>query len=114
LNRPLTWLEWVGPENEGDEELRKEIYPGKQYNEFNIFVYKEHPLLEEYDIKYIGNLSARVGAYQIDFRNIFKIECKPEYDIRAFKLLQLSKQARNDLRLKMTNYFGRTPDEDLV
>jgi hypothetical protein len=54
----------------------------------------------------------------IDFRRICRIECNeivtPEQAPLKTKVLQISIETRRELRDKLTWYFGRVPEEDMV
>ena len=70
----------------------------------------------------------RSGYYYIDFRYIAKVKCaciaheeekKPNYEallvkMLSTKILELSIEARSDLRNKLAFYFLRVPEEDLI
>ena len=54
----------------------------------------------------------------IDFRNIYKLSCEkiitPKDAPLESKCLQLSIQARSDLRTKIADYYARVPKEDEI
>lgn len=101
-----------------DEKKTEELTEGKQYAFYHYFIYKEHEYFPEYIMR-----KQQTRYYMIDFRKIFSINCTdlifkkngeiPEKIFNA-KILQLSVAARDDLRNKIVNYFGRIPDEDLM
>ena len=55
--------------------------------------------------------------YMIDFRNTYKLDCEkivsPKDAPLEAKVLELSIEARADLRNKIAFYYGRTPQEDI-
>ncbi len=87
------------------------------YAFLELFVYAPHALLPEYDIRG-RNVAARVCYYMINFRRIYRVECdqvvNPKQVPLAAKRLQLSVEARCELRNKMAYYFGRPAEEDQV
>jgi len=99
-----------------DEKKIEELIEGKQYAFFHYFIYNEHDYFSTYTKR-----KHQTSYYMIDFRKIFSINCtdlkikksgKIPDNIFEAKILQLSVNARNDLRNKLVNYFGRIPDED--
>jgi len=118
INREMTIQEAIGPkkwQEISDEEKAQQLAqsPGKQYTILNEFVYEKHDLLPEYEIKYKKQM-ANINYYMIDFRNICKVQKSPDIEPSAIKLLQLSIQARAELRDKLAHYFGRRPEEDAM
>jgi hypothetical protein len=100
------------------EERLKRMASGEAYSFVELFVYEEHELLPKYSVNMKGKPNIETGCYMIDFRNIFKVQCKKiikseQAPIEA-KVLQLSIGARSELRDKLSFYFGRTPEEDVI
>lgn len=85
----------------------------------NLFVYKKHDLFPPYPLK-----GKEINYYMIDFRNTFKLNCEmiktqdgkqQEFNqITNSKCLQLSIEARSQLRDKLSYYYGREPEEDKI
>lgn len=120
-----------------DDEKTQFLNDIEEYAYKNIFVYKEHPLFDEYEItrkcrfeevidpntklpKYneVGNtFKFRTRNYMTDFKNIRHIDCekiveseKPiDEAILDSIVLQLSDATRAELRSKMGDYFARIP-----
>ena len=118
INRVMTIQEAIGPEKwkkMSDEEKTKHLAtsPDKKYIGVNEFVYEEHDLLPEYEIKY-NKQTANTNYYMIDFREICRVQKPSDVEPSAIKRLQLSVQTRAELRDKLAHYFGRKPDEDAV
>lgn len=118
MNRKMTIQQAIGPEQWeriSDEEKAQRLAhsPGKQYIILNEFVYEKHDLLPEYELTYKHN-KVTINYYMIDFRNICRVQKSSDVNPSAIKLLQLSIQARAELRDKLAHYFGRRPEEDVV
>jgi len=116
LNREMTIQEAIGPEKwkEMSDEQQAEYlskHSRKLFNQSNEFVYDKHDLLPGYEIKY-KQQRTELNYYKIDFRQIFKVEFDINSTAPAIKYLQLSVQARAELRDKLSHYFGRPPEED--
>lgn len=119
MNREMTIQEAVGPEmwkKMSDEDRAQRLIsdPGRSLFLLNEFVYDKHDLLPEYESKYKKE-RAELNSYMIDFREIYKVQ----FDIKstapsAIKYLQLSVQARAELRDKLSQYFGRSPEEEQI
>lgn len=85
----------------------------KSYTEYNIFIYDVSDSLPEYKSRHL-----QTRYYMIDFTKQFSINSQiikrnlnPE-DLVKIKKLELSKFAREDLRLKLAYYYSRRPSED--
>lgn len=108
---PQAWEKM--PEKQRSERMAK----GHAYGFVELFVYKEHLIFPEYTVhKKEGPLNTK--HYMIDFRNAFRVNCskikKPDNVPIETKVLQLSIDARSELRDKISSYYTRLPDEDLV
>ncbi len=120
INREMTIQEASGPEKwEKMSDDKKAEYldksPGKDYINLHEFVYEKHDLLEEYEIRYKDKQEAKTNYYVLDFRNIYKVQFDFSGTVSStIKYLQLSIQAREELRDKLSNYFGRSPEQDIV
>jgi len=97
------------PQPEKDKILQSE----KGYTLLEWFIYEQHDLFPQYELRGIDT-----KYYMIDFRNIYKINCSqiktPEKVPIESKVLELSIQARANLREKLSYYYGRVPEEDLL
>lgn len=121
------------------EDKQELINARPQHNLLNYFVYKEHDMfspytvkrelvyeekiapdnLPEYEIRK-EELEFQTRYYMIDFKSIYHINCrkilKPDKEldetILKSKVLQLSIGTRNELRDKLSFYYGNPPDED--
>jgi hypothetical protein len=96
------------------EEKSRRIKEGKVYVVRDCFVYEQHDLLQKYPLD--DKTPTMMGHYMVDFKCICRIECDQiNRDSGAppgIKLLQLTKEARQELRDKLVSYFGRIPEED--
>ncbi len=93
------------------EEMKAEkMSEGMAYAFLSYFVYGKHDLFEEYELKN-KDMKILTQYYMIDFRRIYSIKMPPE-EIRKAKRLQLSILSREELRNKLSHFFGRRPKED--
>jgi len=118
INRELTIQESIGPEKWqelSDEEKTQYLAqsPGKEYMALHFFAYDRHDLLPEYELKY-KKRKASINYYMIDLRNICRVQIPSDINPLSIKILQLTIQARNELREKLSYYFGRRPEEDAL
>jgi hypothetical protein len=93
------------------DEKQKRLSASKGYAALEYFIYEKHHLFQEY---LLGNLTTQY--YMIDFRNIFKVNSdripnQKQAPLEA-KCLQLSVNARKELREKLSYYFFRAAPED--
>lgn len=99
------------------EEKQRHLEEGYGYAFVNLFVYEKNDLFPKYTIHRKGK-NIETNYYMIDFKNTFKLNCKkiktPKEAPLESKRLQLSKQARTELRDKIAYYYGRTPKEDMI
>ena len=104
-----------------DEEKAKRLAKGSAYTFAEFFIYAEHDLIQpRYTVTYRGT-EYDIGSYAVDFRRSFRISCQlvkssnegpADPKLLNSKILQLSIDAREDLRLKMASYYNRRPVED--
>lgn len=110
LNLPDDELAKITPEEKAAT-LSKE----PEYEFVELFVYAENEIFPIYEVKY-KDQSVNTRCHMIDFRDIHRIDCKvitkDDISACAVKCLQLSLEARNDLRGKIVNYFNRAPEVD--
>lgn len=107
----VTLADW----NRMEQERRDVLSAARSvYALLDRFIYAPHELLKPYILK-----GRDVGHYMIDFRDTRKVNCdgivsneKEPVALFPGKLLQLSIETRQELRLKMVEYFGRIPEED--
>ncbi|WP_076003427.1 hypothetical protein [Dehalogenimonas formicexedens] len=102
------------------EKARREL-EGTTFAFVELFIYDKHASLPSYDINKRSKNSEdsiSINHYMIDFRNIFKINCKsinsPTAAPLESKYLQLSPEGRSELRIKLARFFSRIPAEDAV
>ena len=102
-----------------DDEKRKKKNEGKALVFIDKYFYKSHDFFEKYEIHLRGE-EFFIDDYVIDFKDTFRIKCnkiiyqKVHTDILSAKSLELSKKARNDFRIKLSSYYARIPDEDII
>jgi len=119
INRETTIQNALGPEiwaSMSDEQQAEKLAqsPGKRYMMDDFFAYDKHDLLAEYELRYKEGMKELINYYMIDFRNICRVQTATDNDPTSTKRLQLSIQARRELRDKLAHYFGRKPEEDAV
>ena len=99
------------------EEKEKRLKEGFTYASVALFIYEKNDLFEPYLFNIEGE-EIETKYYMIDFRNIYKINCNkiisPKKSPLESKCLQLSIQARSELRDKIAYYFARVPEEDQI
>lgn len=121
INRPMTPEQAVPPSQwerlpPPEKEKRKDV--GFRFAFVEQFVFDEHPFFPQYF------LSARLGEkmeirmHMVDFRHSFSVRCDKitnnSSPFENIKLLQLSIEARAELRNKMASFYSRVPEEDSV
>ncbi len=120
INRKMESQQALSPDDwETLPEVEKQIRleEGLQYALLNIFIYDANPIFDEYTLK-----GKNIRNYMIDFKNIYKVKCdlikRPEElhesPILDSKVLQLSIDARSQLRNKIAHYYSRAPIEDIL
>ena len=89
---------------------------GKAYAFLDLFVYEKDNLFTPYYLNKQENIET--NCYMIDFKNIYKVKCEKINSRNNApidsKCLQLSIQARKELRNKISYYYGRPPEEDNI
>lgn len=74
--------------------------------------------IKKYTINIRDKKNIETNYYMVDFKNIFKINCKKILSSvnspLNIKKLQLSIQVRGELRDKLSYYYGRIPKEDKI
>jgi len=122
LNRPLMPEQSVPPEAwarmSEEEKQRRFGFPyAPHYALLNYFVYAGHDLLPKY-VFTSGQGPLEANHYMVDFRRISPLDWKKIVDAKKspmeVKVLQLTIEARKQLRDKLASYFARVPDEDQV
>lgn len=120
INREMEPQQAVPPDvwdRFGMEERQRRLGEGKGYAFIELFVYAENEMLPRYTVhRKQGNIET--GYYMIDFRSVYRLNCDsivtPENSPLKSKCLQLSLQARSELRDKIASYFSRVPLEDSI
>lgn len=97
------------------EQQESRMAEGFSYALVDFFIYSAHDLLETYSIPTRGEpIETRI--YMVDFRHITRITCdqivRAQTEPFSNKLMQLSIEARGELRRKIVNYYSRVPRED--
>ena len=124
LNHSMSPQEAVSPDmwdkmSEDEKQRKLDLSHLKSFAFVEYFIYAPHDLLPEYELKPKGqNGRIKTGFYMIDFRSLYRIVCKQVNSAKQSptetKILQLSIQARSNLRDKFVHYFNRVPEEDNI
>lgn len=103
--------------NLSQEEQIKRNADGMAYAFQELFIYESNVLFKEYEINRKGG-NIKTNFYMIDFRNTYKVDCEkiinPVNVPIESKCLQLTVETREELRSKISFYYGRTPNKDRV
>ncbi len=101
------------------EEQQRYLAEEINYALLNLFIYEESEKFKKYTLR-----RREITYYMINFKNIYTTKCtmikrpeelKPEdAPIIESKVLQLSIQARSELRDKIAYYYSRIPEEDEI
>lgn len=89
---------------------------GKIYTFLHIFIYEGCDLFLKYPVNMKQGENVQTNYYMIDFRNTYKLysdKIKSKAPLKS-RCLQLSRQARAELRDKISYYYARVPKEDEV
>jgi len=118
-NRIMSLQQAVPPyvwEQLGDEEKQKRLAEGNTYAFINLFVYERQDSLPEYTLHRKRDKNIVSNYYMINFKNLYKVHCdkiiSPTNSPLESKHLQLSVEAREELRVKLARYYSRVPQED--
>lgn len=106
---PIAW-EGMSPEEKAERLSKQDGYVFVEH-----FVYDRHPLFAVNVInRRDGNI--KTNYYMIDFRTAIRIKCdkilNSQYSPGAAKALQLTVEARDLLRKKISAFYQRIPKED--
>lgn len=100
------------------EEKQRRLEEGYEYSLLELFIYEQNDLFPKYTIHMRQAENIETNYYMIDFRNTYKLNCEkiitPENSPLKSKCLQLSIQARSELRDKIAYYYARIPKEDKI
>jgi hypothetical protein len=100
------------------EERERRLRAGKTLALVEFFIYKEDELFPEYTVHRRDEEDFKTRYYMIDFRNIYRLNCKKIVNPKNFplesKCLQLTIGTRSELRYKIANYYSRVPKEDKI
>lgn len=120
INRTMEPQQSVSPQvwtGFTDEEREKRLQVGKKYAFVNLFLYESNDLLTPYTVNN-GHENIQTRYYMIDFRNCHKVNCDKIISAQRaplhLKVIELSRETRQELRDKLSSYFASVPDEDLV
>lgn len=101
------------------EEQQRYLAEKINYALLNLFIYEENETFKKYTLR-----KREITYYMINFKDIYTMKCamikrpeelKPEdAPIIESKILQLSIQARSELRDKIVFYYSRIPEEDEI
>ncbi len=85
----------------------------KSYALLSFFIYEPSQFFPDYEKR-----KMTTNYYMIDFKNVQTLKCElireRNNSILESKCLQLSTNARDELRMKLSYYYGRVPEEDKI
>ncbi|HII93181.1 MAG TPA: hypothetical protein HA262_13785 [Methanosarcina sp.] len=120
INRPMSPQESVSEvvwSNLGEAERQKRLLVKEGYAFCELFIYENNGLFPPYKITR-KDREIKTNYYMIDFKDTYKIKCEkiinPKNSPWDMKYLQLSVDTRSELRKKISDYYGRIPDEDKI
>lgn len=120
INRKMEPEQTVPPniwEKFPSEEKQKHSEEGYGYTFLELFIYEKNDLFPKYTI-HRKRENIETKYYMINFRNAYILNCEkiktPEDAPLDSKCLQLSLQARSELRDKIAYYYARIPKEDKI
>lgn len=124
INRLMAPQQSVSPSVWGEftqEEKARRQSQGNQYALIENFIYEPLPQLTTYTVNYNRNgqrVKENINCYMVDFRFVTQVKSKnirtQEGIFLGNKIAQLSIDTRSDLRKKLADYYGRTPQEDQI
>ena len=101
------------------EEEREKDFATMIYYELALFVYEPLNLFDKYEVA-----KMEIQHYQIDFRKTYTVQCgkikrkeklkKEDIIILDTKITQITVPAREDLRMKLSEFYSRIPEEDKI
>lgn len=101
------------PKEQTEYDSDEMVYAFKEY-----FIYDQYQEFEQYDAIATEGRRFPTKYYMIDFKNLYKINCNKIQSAKAspleLKYLQLSREARQDLRDKISGFYEYVPLEDKV
>ena len=120
INREMNPEQTVSPkvwQQLSDEEKTRRLEGGQAFALVEWFVFPPHPTLGVNVVKRAGE-EIESGHFAIDFRTVHRVECEAVVNTKQVpitaKVLELDVQGRTELRNKLSSYFGRVPQEDMV
>ncbi len=122
VNRPMTPEQSVSPTQwermtPSDRERRFDMSKPESLAFVDLFVYAAHDLLPRYEI-HLRDGQRKTGFYMVDFRLTCHVKCDKVANAKQApveaKVLQLTIDARGDLRDKVAAFYARVPREDEV
>lgn len=115
LNRKLPTRLAAGEEIWSKLSYEEQMSP-PAYAEYELFVYEGWNGFPEYKMKYKRE-EHTTNFYAINFKDVFKVNAKEiqrdKPELLKYKAQELTIETRNDLRNKMSSFFGRIPNEDI-
>lgn len=116
INRKIQPQKTVSPDQWEEfslKEKQRRLKEEETYGLLSLFIYEKHDLFPKYTLR-----SQEVNYYMVDFRNTYKLICEkiktPQKSPLDSKCLQLSTEARSQLRDKIASYYTRIPTEDRI
>ena len=120
INREMEPKQSVSPEvweKFTPVEQQKRLSAGRTFALNEIFIYEPNDYFNEYLITR-KKKKIETNYYMIDFKDTYKINCKkivsPKNSPLDIKCMQLSIKTRGELRKKLSEYYRRIPEEDII
>lgn len=120
INREMEPTQSVSPDvwkKFTSQEQQKRLAEGRRFALNDVFIYEPNDYFKEYPINRKKN-NIETDYYMIDFKDTYKINCKkiisPENSPLDIKRMQLSIKTREELRKKLSEYYRRIPEEDII
>ncbi|OHB72844.1 MAG: hypothetical protein A2V70_01505 [Planctomycetes bacterium RBG_13_63_9] len=90
---------------------------GHSYVFIDCFIYEAHELLRKYELHRKGG-PIEMGHYMVDFKSICRVDCdlvnRAKPAPAGTKILQLGMSTRQAMREKLSFYYGRPAEEDVL
>lgn len=101
------------------DERQQRRAEGKSFCLLNYFIYENNPLFSSYMLR-----NREILHYMVDFKNTYRIKCDliktrapgsvASDPLIKYKVLQLSVEAREELRSKIADFYFRPAKEDIA
>jgi hypothetical protein len=98
------------------EEKDRRLAEGRVYACLEVFIYEGHEMFPPYTVHRRQGDDPELNTYMIDFGNTYNLNCEkivsPKQAPLESRCLQLTVEARCELRDKVASYYTRIPKEE--